>query len=314
MSENNALKPQEQDRQNADNITRAVGLAVIGYITLSVGLPLLWRLITQNTQGVVGMSVTTVQILGLILSLARYSVAVLLPFGFAAFILKRNALTATPKKQWSPPLLVVLLAVVGIGSFGSVISAVLQNLLEGLGIYVSTATPPLYDTLPVSIITFLGYTLIVAVVEEIAFRGFLLKMLLPIGERYAVICSAALFALCHGSVLQVVPAFLSGLFLGWIVCKTGSIVMAVGGHMLYNGVALGVNLMTAEMQPMARNLLSYSIGGVFSAVGLGCLFILWVMWRRKRPRTLPTPYFYCSPMLLAAVILLIVRIVGGVAG
>ena len=76
-----------------------------------------------------------------------------------------------------------------------------------------------------------------AVMEEILFRRMILGRMLPYGEGFAVLISAALFALAHGTVMQTVPVFCTGLYLGCLYLITGSLPACIGYHMINNGIA-----------------------------------------------------------------------------
>ena len=81
------------------------------------------------------------------------------------------------------------------------------------------------------------YVLILApVFEEFLFRGVLLRGILFKGfsPAYAVVFSAALFALVHLNMLQGIHAFLLGVLLGGIYLKTGNFTIVVLGHMVSN--------------------------------------------------------------------------------
>jgi membrane protease YdiL (CAAX protease family) len=71
--------------------------------------------------------------------------------------------------------------------------------------------------------------------EELAFRGFFLRGLLSrLSPRQAVILTAAAFALFHLDPLHILLAFPAGLWLGYVVVRTGSIYPAIAGHALNN--------------------------------------------------------------------------------
>ena len=75
--------------------------------------------------------------------------------------------------------------------------------------------------------------------EEVFFRGFLLAALVPVlgGLRATAVCSA-IFALNHGVVAVMVPAFGSGLLLSWLYLKTRSIWPTFMAHSAQNLIAL----------------------------------------------------------------------------
>lgn len=71
--------------------------------------------------------------------------------------------------------------------------------------------------------------------EEPLFRGLILGgFLLRYGPRKAILYSALLFALIHMNPWQFPIGFLSGLFLGWLTMRTGSLWPAIFAHFLNN--------------------------------------------------------------------------------
>jgi len=78
------------------------------------------------------------------------------------------------------------------------------------------------------------------VVEEMVFRGAVLKSLLRWQRRrpWAMIAlSALIFSLCHLNPAQMPHTFLIGLLLGWMYMRTGSIVPGVAYHWANNTAA-----------------------------------------------------------------------------
>lgn len=73
-----------------------------------------------------------------------------------------------------------------------------------------------------SLLTLFVFCVLAAPVgEELLFRGLLWRCLAPFGERAYILVSAALFAAFHGNFYQIPGAFLVGLLLGWLCCRTG---------------------------------------------------------------------------------------------
>ena len=77
------------------------------------------------------------------------------------------------------------------------------------------------------------------IVEEIVFRGAVLKELLRWNSRpwVGIVISAVLFSLIHMNPAQMPHAFLIGLLLGWMYYRTDSIVPGVVYHWVNNTVA-----------------------------------------------------------------------------
>lgn len=77
------------------------------------------------------------------------------------------------------------------------------------------------------------------VLEEILCRAIVLKGLLAsYSPRKAIIISAVFFGLIHLNPWQAIPAFISGLWLGWIFYKTRSVIPGMIVHATINGTAV----------------------------------------------------------------------------
>ena len=72
------------------------------------------------------------------------------------------------------------------------------------------------------------------ILEELLFRRLLCSRLLPLGEKQAVIISAAIFGLIHGNLYQFAYAFLIGLVFGYIYVKTGKLIYTMIFHCIIN--------------------------------------------------------------------------------
>ena len=88
----------------------------------------------------------------------------------------------------------------------------------------------------------LGYVvvgLLAPLVEEVVFRGAILRALLKWNQNHwlCIAISAALFGLSHFNPAQMPHAFLAGLLLGWMYYRTGSIVPGVVVHWVNNSMA-----------------------------------------------------------------------------
>lgn len=87
---------------------------------------------------------------------------------------------------------------------------------------------------------FLYLSLGAPIVEEIIFRGLVLRGLERYGKRFAILISALLFGLFHGNIVQSPYAFLVGLVLGYVAMEY-SIFWAMVLHMI-NNLVLGDTL------------------------------------------------------------------------
>ena len=76
------------------------------------------------------------------------------------------------------------------------------------------------------------------VMEEFVFRRCVINHLKPYGEKAALVISALLFALFHGSVNQVFYAFGLGLVFGYIYLKTGRVRYSMILHVIINATTM----------------------------------------------------------------------------
>ena len=133
--------------------------------------------------------------------------------------------------------------------------------------------------------------LLAPVVEEVVFRGAILRTLLSsMQSKWGAICiSAALFALMHANPAQMPHAFLMGWLMGWLYMRTGSIIPAVVFHWANNTVAY----LIAVAYPGDEVKLVDIFSGNETAVILSVVFSLCIfipalfqlnIWTKKRGR------------------------------
>lgn len=72
------------------------------------------------------------------------------------------------------------------------------------------------------------------VMEEVMFRGWLLKRARVFGDWTAVVYTAIMFGLMHGNLSQFLYAAVIGLIFGYVAVKTNSIRYTIGLHMAVN--------------------------------------------------------------------------------
>lgn len=139
---------------------------------------------------------------------------------------------------------------------------------------------------PLSSVGVLGVVLGAPIAEEVLFRGYGLARIRELGgERRALLLTALMFALAHGSWVKLPGTLAIGLFLGWLVLRTGSLWPAFLGHFTNNGAAL----VLGRVNPMpsfdpARG--SWMVILLVGAAGLAGLAILWLPQVRGRIRGL----------------------------
>lgn len=81
----------------------------------------------------------------------------------------------------------------------------------------------------------LSLSLAPGITEELAFRGIILRGLeSSVSPKAAILVSAFVFALFHLEPLHIILAFPGGVFFGYLVIRTGSIIPAIAAHIFNN--------------------------------------------------------------------------------
>ena len=151
---------------------------------------------------------------------------------------------------------------------------------------------------------YLAIGILAPIVEEMVFRGAILRTLLLLGGRgndqssmlnaqnsklkafLAILISALLFGAVHGNVQQFVHATLIGLLLGWMYYRTNSIVPGIVFHWINNTTAYVIaNVIPNSEHARLVDILGGEQRSVWLALGFSlCLFLpaLFQLWQRMK--------------------------------
>ena len=87
-----------------------------------------------------------------------------------------------------------------------------------------------------------------AICEEVLARGVIMRGYERFGNKTAWVVSATLFSIMHRNIQSVIPIFLIGIFLAYIVYRTNSIWAGVIAHFINNAVAVGLLYLAGKIQ------------------------------------------------------------------
>ena len=89
-----------------------------------------------------------------------------------------------------------------------------------------------------------------AVLEELAFRGFVLSGFRHLGNKWrAIFYSALFFGASHFILQQSISATLVGVLIGYLAVQSGSILPGMAFHMIHNGLTQVVARTSAHLTP-----------------------------------------------------------------
>lgn len=167
----------------------------------------------------------------IVVSSVLSSVVTLLVFTFGKFaVISRNYLASRP---WGTLAWVALL------SLGLILPA--EWVYERLQITMPESTEAMFEGIMREPLGYMAIGIFAPVVEEIVFRGAILRILLGLFNRswhwVAIIFSALIFGAIHLNLAQGLHAFVIGLLLGWMYYRTSSIVPGILLHWINNTVA-----------------------------------------------------------------------------
>ena len=202
-----------------------LALQFVVQIILSVAYVAIW----QDTSG-------TLPVWADIVIMVVYSVATIVLFLSLGWT--RVSRTYVRSKPWGvlPWSVVAALGII-------VPSLLLQSLLPewtGWAKEMADQTDLLFSQLMRNPGGYLVVALLPPVVEELVFRGAVLRSLLewkPQRPWLMIVVSALIFALVHVNPAQLLHTFLVGLLLGWLYWRTGSVVPGVALHWTNNTAA-----------------------------------------------------------------------------
>jgi len=89
-----------------------------------------------------------------------------------------------------------------------------------------------------NLLDYIAMALIPAIIEETAFRGFILGGFCEYGAKFAVIISAMIFAMSHTSLTAVIYSFLCGIILGCLYLRINSLIACMTVHFLCNALTI----------------------------------------------------------------------------
>ena len=128
---------------------------------------------------------------------------------------------------------------------------------------------------PLSSVGVLGLVFGAPIAEEVLCRGYGLARIRELaGDRRALLYTALVFALLHGSWVKLPGTFAMGLFLGWLVLRTGSLWPAFLGHFTNNGAVFVLSRMGPGLSLDDQHA-PWSLILTLVTASLACLALLW---------------------------------------
>jgi membrane protease YdiL (CAAX protease family) len=217
----------------------------------------------------------------------------------------------------------------GMFLLSALVSWVGERGLVRLWMEASRRMPRQSVLLKFSLGTALNVAVLVPIYEELFFRGYLLQAYRRVGDGFAIVASALLFAAGHMVFFNVLYTFFCGLFWGILVVRYNSVLPSILCHMINNFAAIFLTALggdrSASPDPTAEELRQAISGfadlqpqGMLyaAAVFLGLSYLFYRVCRRLRRQSgeeapfLMTIYeaariFFHWPVVLVALVVVL---------
>ncbi len=190
----------------------------------------------------------------------------------------------------------------------NILYSIVQSIMQAGGINDYTADIDNYLGAKAIIATALYSCIVAPITEELLYRGFVMKNLSRVSQRFGIIASAVLFGLAHENIAQFLLAVPVGIFMGRIVVKHNSLIPSILVHMAVNTLAFFMNWIFTAMPDnslgTATVIITEIIYYIIAIVGM----VFWIMELRKSRLPVNTIRQSCrgmrialtSPLLVAA--------------
>lgn len=221
----------------------------------------------------------------------------LLPFVIFGIRMKKASGLSQPVMVGRPYSVSLMLPAVfaGLGfcMLGNIINSYITMFFSNMNVEFTSPEIPMADGVGGIILTFFRVAITAAVVEELAFRGYVMGNLRRYGDGFAIAVSSVMFALLHGNMVQAPFALMAGYALGYLSVKTGTVWTGIIIHAFNNSVS-------TVMYYLGKYLGEEEIIGVYAILLYGTIFIGMLSFVYFSARTRNRPLFKGASVLTTA--------------
>ena len=252
---------------------------------------------------------------------AVYGFIFLVPTVVVSLCFKKHPLPLIPHRRLSASDgFLAVLGTVGFCILTSIGVSMLMSFLADFGVPMPDL-PSLLENTPTSYgLNLLVMAVLPALLEELLFRGCVLRVLRPYGDWFAILVAAALFGLMHGNIVQIPFALIVGLALGWLYVATENIWLPIAVHFANNAISVSMEYAMMQLNETGQNVFAVLVYGAVILIGAVSFAILSVgksaLFSRRDVRTsLPiadrVKSLLSSPPLLVALVAFVIMLIVG---
>ena len=161
-----------------------------------------------------------------------------------------------------------------------IITSYLLTFLEQFGITTPEAPEMMVNSFESYLLNLFTIAVLPAILEEMVFRGCVLRLLRPYGNWFAIIVSAATFGLMHGNLRQIPFAVIVGMVLGWLYVITDNIWIPISVHFINNATSVSMEYLGFSLAENTVGIFYTLLILALAALGIGAGLIL-ILARRR---------------------------------
>lgn len=262
---NKSLLHRSKEKKEIRKTGWVLGMAIVACVALQVVTVLLLKAI--GLQDLYDKSVIFQHSFTMI---GVHFISILLPFGVASIILKKQYVTPSIPTKKVKGSTAALWVITGLGAciLANYLTAFVVALFNQFG-YELTQSELIDPKSPIEYLFMIFSTAIVpGIIEELSMRGFALGALRKYGKGFAVVAVSIVFGLLHGNVIQFVFAFAVGLVLGYVTVRTDNISIAIIIHAINNSLSVIQTITKNELGDKWNNYITLIIMGAFFVLGI----------------------------------------------
>ncbi len=185
----------------------------------------------------------------------------------------REILGLKKKIEWKYVLFAVFIGIMCITCFSS-ISNLFDFSLEYIGFNPDDNINVRTDNIGFLLLNILVLAVLPAIFEDLIFRGVIFcGFRSENSSRFAVIMSALLFAIMHGSLQQTFYQFVIGIILALVMLKTGNIIYPIITHMTNNVIVIISHYFATRAGTVTADAI-WSFNEIFVAILLAVLGVI----------------------------------------
>lgn len=285
------VPPQDAEKKKLRSTALRVGtmlLVLIGTMQIVYTVVVLALMVA----GILPKDALTADMLGvdnrtfLLIYSAVYALSMGLPM-LVVMIGKNRIFPLSPAKPMSGNMAFFgILGGVGVCMAANIVTSYILAFLEQFGVSVPETPQMMVDTPESYLLNLFTIAVLPALLEEMVFRGCVLRLFRAYGDGFAIIVSAITFSLMHGNIRQIPFAFIVGLVLGWLYVVTNNIWIPIMVHFINNGVSVSMEYLGFFLPEETVGVFYTLIIIALAIIGLGA-GLAFILTNRRRLRFAP---------------------------